>query len=622
MTKRDSTAHSPCSPVRVPFAKSKLIVKSTAAILTFLSFAAGAQVANDDLKIDTAPPDVKDVDYYIPPLTDRFDMTGDEATIQINRIELIEAYADNGRLKSRPLSNSEAESIISNAIKQNDSKFSFDSLQTVADRISLAIRSQGVLLATAYIPEQNVSNGVVKIAVLKGTLGGVEVTNNELYDKKIYQSNFDPLIGKVIEQNEAEAALALLQNTLPGARVVGVFSPGETVGSSNLNIDVRQEDVISGLTFVDNYGSEATGELRLGVSSNFNNLTGLTDTLTVNLLSNETPEGQDGGALKCCYGGFRYEAKGDNLKSSVGVEYFRSQFDLGNIEGGIQLATIGISGESEKVRYFATYLSDVDRFGQQQWQFAISHTAAESIRFNESTQADELITYDSVSELSVGYGFVHRESNSLDSAYGNITVFYEPKKDSTVSSSIRYLTFQNDEVPSGNPSRTYTGYGEGNYESHLRTTLNLGYNYVTKYGLSLLTSFQGQYSADRLVAVQQFNLTGPFAVRAYPVGAYLSDKGAIGSIDVRYRILSKLTISAFFDAGIAWNNGNEFDPRTEVKVSGAGLALRGTWNNFVLSASAAYAIGVGENDRNLGLGGKEAVSRKTPQMYFNLGYKF
>lgn len=621
MTKRDSTAHSPCSLVRVPFANSKLIVRSTAAILMFLSFVAGAQVANDDLKIDTAPPEVKDVDYYIPPLTDRFDMTGDEATIQISRIELIEAYADNGRLKSRPLSNSEAESIISNAMKQNDSKFSFDSLQTVADRISLAIRSQGVLLATAYIPEQNVSNGVVKIAVLKGTLGGVEVTNNELYKAELYKSNFDSFVGQVIEQDEAEAALALLQNTLPGARVVGVFSPGSQVGSSNLNIDVREEDAISGLLFVDNYGSEATGEIRVGVSTTFNNVAGLTDTLNINILSNEEPKGTNGRVLECCYGGFKYEARGDNLKSSVGVEYFKSTFDLGNTSGGSQLAELGVSGESERIRYFVSYLSEINRYGQQKWHFALNNVSAESL-----IQGSQ-ITYDNISEIELNYSLVSRAPNGLSSKYFNISMYYEPAKETELSSSIRYLTFQNDEIPSGDPSRSYDGYGnEGyEYESHLRTTLDAGYNYLFNPVLSVAFKFKGQYTVDRLVAIQQFALTGPFAVRAYPVGSFLGDQGAIASVDFNYRMNSFSTISLFWDGGVAWTNKEEGEidfNDSEVKANGVGVALRGTWDNLVVNASAAVALGVGMNDENLGSGGKEASGRKKPQIFVNVGYKF
>ena len=68
-------------------------------------------------------------------------------------------------------------------------------IETVADTITRYYREHGFILAKAYIPKQQVRDGVVTLTVLLGELGEVEVQNNKRYStntiKKVFKNPAD-----------------------------------------------------------------------------------------------------------------------------------------------------------------------------------------------------------------------------------------------------------------------------------------------------------------------------------------------------------------------------------------------------------------------------------------------
>jgi len=61
----------------------------------------------------------------------------------------------------------------------------FKDLQTIVDKIKHKYKEKGYLTTTAYIPEQNLSEGALKITVAEGKLGNVNVEGNKWFDSRL-----------------------------------------------------------------------------------------------------------------------------------------------------------------------------------------------------------------------------------------------------------------------------------------------------------------------------------------------------------------------------------------------------------------------------------------------------
>lgn len=161
-------------------------------------------------------------------------------------------------------------------------------IESIADRITKFYRERGFILAKAYIPKQEVRDGIVTLTLLLGLLGNVEVHNNEMYDASTLSSVFDDLITQPVTSDTIEESLYLI-NDYPGIVVNGFFEPGHQVGDTKLNINVKQETRYKANVRLDNHGTDGTGLYRTFVDAQINNPLGIADLLNVSILHASAP---------------------------------------------------------------------------------------------------------------------------------------------------------------------------------------------------------------------------------------------------------------------------------------------------------------------------------------------
>ena len=137
-------------------------------------------------------------------------------------------------------------------------------IEAVADKITQFYRDRGFILAKAYIPEQQVRDGVVSLTLLLGVLGNVEVEEkpDALYKAETISPVFNDLLTQPVTGTNIEEYLYLV-NDFPGLSVVGYFEPGGQVGDTVLKLNVKTEQPYTAMLRLDNHGSEQTGKYRL-----------------------------------------------------------------------------------------------------------------------------------------------------------------------------------------------------------------------------------------------------------------------------------------------------------------------------------------------------------------------
>ena len=165
-------------------------------------------------------------------------------------------------------------------------------IEAIADQITRFYRERGFILAKAYIPKQEVRDGIVNLTLLLGMLGEVNVKGNKLYAASDISEVFDDMLTKPITNDKVEENLYLL-NDYPGLIVDGYFEPGYQVGDSKLNINVKNEKKYSSNIRIDNHGTDDTGLYRFYADLQGNNTFGLADSFNVSILRAEAPSNTD-----------------------------------------------------------------------------------------------------------------------------------------------------------------------------------------------------------------------------------------------------------------------------------------------------------------------------------------
>ena len=172
-----------------------------------------------------------------------------------------------------------------------------EQLETIADRVTLFYRNKGLILATAYVPEQEVTDGIVYLDVLEGRLGDVAVADQQIFDENTISAAIRPEIGSTVTEERIESALRRI-NDLPGLRVRGSFSPGDRIGETRLTLQVQEEKAWDSRVIMDNHGSETTGEVRLFATTQWLNVGGRGHRLLVGALQSEGPDSSTFGLIE------------------------------------------------------------------------------------------------------------------------------------------------------------------------------------------------------------------------------------------------------------------------------------------------------------------------------------
>ncbi|WP_142929966.1 ShlB/FhaC/HecB family hemolysin secretion/activation protein [Exilibacterium tricleocarpae] len=165
-------------------------------------------------------------------------------------------------------------------------------LNRLAAEITQYYRRNGLFLARAIIPAQDVDAGIIKFQVLAGVNSAVKVNGAKKYTEEKIREPFARQIGGLVNNRDVEEGLYLL-NDYPGLSVYGSFSAGEGVGETVLNIDVRREQAWQLSLRADNHGSQFTGDDRVYAVADLYNPLGFGDALSVGFLKSFSPEESD-----------------------------------------------------------------------------------------------------------------------------------------------------------------------------------------------------------------------------------------------------------------------------------------------------------------------------------------
>lgn len=155
-----------------------------------------------------------------------------------------------------------------------DKPLSIDDITNIKREIILFYRDNNRPIVAIQIPEQDVTDGVLTFQVTEGSVGEISVEGAHYFSKKLIRNYITLEPGEKIDESILLNNLNFI-NRNPFRHADLVYSPGTALGTTNLEVYVRDYFPLRVYVGVDNTGLEATDRTRLYTGFNWGKAFGL-----------------------------------------------------------------------------------------------------------------------------------------------------------------------------------------------------------------------------------------------------------------------------------------------------------------------------------------------------------
>jgi hemolysin activation/secretion protein len=447
-------------------------------------------------------------------------------------------------------------------------------LKALATDVANVARSAGFGLATAWVPEQRVTNGVLRVVLDEGRIDAVEVSGN---GAELVRRHLAPLAGdRPVRIAELERHL-LLADDVTGIRM-GKPKLVRRGGRNILTVSAVR-DRVQVWAGIDNWGSSTVGPVRARLVADLSGLLAEDDRLTIG--GTVTPlQPAEFRMARLAYSKMLGSSGGE-----VTIGGYIAHSEPGGILGGRDIKAR--SGELEAtLRYPFLRTRAASLWGSLEFR----------VRDSEQTRADLIVRDDrlatvTASAFAVSRGKQGRARARLSLIQG-LDLFGATGEDDPLASRLD---------ATGRFSKVEFW---GEYEQ--------GFG----HGLSVLAQAEGQVANGPLLSSEEMGLGGRYFGRAWDYREFSGDKGIAGSLELRMdvdrlpRPATGAQLYVFLDGGSVGNY--------EGGYGGGSLASAGGGARIWLSRTIEADFGIGFP---LTEGFNPTEGRK-PRFSFSIGSRF
>jgi hemolysin activation/secretion protein len=165
----------------------------------------------------------------------------------------------------------------------------FADLNEMIGRINRIYAERGIVSARALIPPQTVEGGVLRVRLVEGRLGALEIDGNERTRRGFIAGHVPVAQGEVVDVPALREALTWLNRTSE-LRAGAALRPGAEPGETDVVLRMEEPSRYSAQVFTDNSGSESTGEYRGGATFQVYAPLGIDDRFTAYAVGSEGAE--------------------------------------------------------------------------------------------------------------------------------------------------------------------------------------------------------------------------------------------------------------------------------------------------------------------------------------------
>ncbi|MGH2612926.1 MAG: ShlB/FhaC/HecB family hemolysin secretion/activation protein, partial [Rhabdochlamydiaceae bacterium] len=427
---------------------------------------------------------------------------------------------------------------------------------------------KGYFLTRAYLPPQEIREGVLKIEVIEGRLGGVSVVGNKFYSTKFISGYFDKYQNKPIQYDKILRTLFLIDEN-SDLEVGAVFKKGEQFGTADLILRVSDKRPIHLAQDTNNYGSDHTTHQRTGTRLDYGNLVMYGDTLTL-------IEVVGSPVSHLNFTDVIYHAPINTMGTSLDISYLCANFKTDKVDHIRYVGRSHVGGAKLNQALHRTRFMSTDFFSS----FDVKQV--QNFGGGKRTSFDKLRVLTGGMLIDYIDGWKGRNLFNFSIGWGIPVIFGGSSAKSDDSSRL------------GSGGQFIKG--------------NLGWKRLQElpYNCFLLFNAVGQFSFDKLPLPEEIYIGGIDTVRGYPLAEGISDCGYYGTVEfhipppfLRAHLIpwSKkktwgefLQFIAFLDMGQTFSLGTDIlreenegsdhtklDGRVMLMSVGPGIRLHGPW---------------------------------------------
>lgn len=411
-------------------------------------------------------------------------------------------------------------------------------------------------LVNAFVPQQEIEGGVVKLRVVEARLGQVRIAFPEgKLPREHIQAMADVQlsVGQPVNLHQVDRLLLLLDD-IPGVVATATFAEGAEAGRTDVLVTLGAGKTIDANITADNFGSVSTGANRISASVSVHNPGGFGDALQLQAVS------------------------------TAGSRYGRLAY---TVPLGLQGVRVGVHASDMRYHLVGSFAALQASGSAQSWGTDLT---APLIRQPERNLSAQIITdrkrFDnlalantedvdptSVSHYQLDVLRMGLVGNWIDRAWR------AAQNTTSLQSSWGRVDLAN------SPNAT----ADANAAQTAGTFLKLNANYNREQSLTAQTSWYLQASAQwanrNLDSSEKIYLGGATGVRAYPSNEAGGSTGATLTTGFKHRLSDAFTLNAFADWGriqVYQNNlnaaGSAISTINTQSLQGTGLSL--SWRSL------------------------------------------
>ena len=412
-------------------------------------------------------------------------------------------------------------------------------LVQMADAITARYRQAGYLLSYAMVPSQNVEAGMVRLAVVEGRIGNVQVQGAGAAAGAI-EAIASPLAkGGPLKMGELERTIGLIRD-FPGVTVADMALVKSDVEPGLYTLKIRVvPDRTRAFSYADNRGTGSIGRSRLYNSFAISSVLARGDEYRVDLFAMPGGDsrylyGQVSAALPVGRNGMRFQ-----LSASRGDQYLRGDEHFAGLSDNVSAQLSYPFLRSRALTLVGkTSLTDWRSVGRQLGTRQL-HDRLRVARLGVDFANEGKIRFQGEAALSQGLGF------------GAMTKAGDPLS-SRPDASGRFT----------------------------KASLSVQVASQLSERVTLHVIAMGQYSNRPLLSAEEFSLGGNRIGRAYRFNAETGDRGGGGGLEISYRLgkarsdRASTELFAFTDAGVAVDMKSALAPQRTHSIGSAGIGTR------------------------------------------------
>jgi hemolysin activation/secretion protein len=427
---------------------------------------------------------------------------------------------------------------------------STEELEEARRAVTLYYVNRGYINSGAVIPDQDPTNGIVRIRVVEGVLSGINLQGNHWLRDGYIKSRVRRWSGPPLNLNQMQEGLQLLRQNPNVSQINAELKPGVAPGQGELKLEVTDQQPFRVGLQVDNERPPTVGAEQFWLLLADQNLTGNSDLLDFRYgIANAGSHGIEFSGV-------------DNLEGSytlpitpldTTISFHGSRLNTSIIEEDFVSLDIKSVTESYGVVLRQPVYQTANREAAVSagfdWRRNKTWLLGEPFDLSPGSSDGEMI----VSVLRLSQEWIQRGSKSVLALR------------STFNFGLDALDATDNGRP-GEPNAKYFSWvGQGQYIQRLFDTQN-----------EFVFRLSGQWTAESLLALEQFEVGGMQTVRGYLENQLVRDRGIVSSAEFRIPILFNkagagiVQLAPFFDFGGAWNVNGSPDP-SKIYSIGSGL---------------------------------------------------